>query len=939
MEKFRFVILLGLLAYSEAMFAQKKTLGPEVYNDWKKIGDVQLNNDGSYAAYTIKPHQGDGFLYLVNTSTGKRDSIARGVEPVFTGNGKLLVFKITPGFDTLRNVELKKINKDKWPKDSLGIWFVGTDSILRFPKIKEVKVSTEGELVAFLSTGNDWPKNFLSKKEQKKEKKHEKKHGPVKTDGKLLTIWSPTLPKPHHYRHVQQFEVAKNGNYVAFVEQQKFKKDSVRLCLFNAAAHNVWKADRRSVEFSGITFSTSANKLVGLSSVDTSENKRWNLFELATEKPELAVIFDTTQRFENGDRVLSKNYRPRFINDDSDLLFGVWDKPETPEKDTLLESEKVKLDLWHWKDDRMQPQQLNELKRDQNKTNLHVYHFADKKEAQLGRDSLDLYVPNTKNTLASILASCEDQYRYQTWHSPNPANYYHISMSDGKITPLRDAVQFGTSLSPNGQYFAFWNDKTLNYYLFDVNEPTEHCLTCGVKTNLMSDLNGMPTIPEPQGLIGWSADSKGLLIQGERDILYYDIASKKTSSITSFLRTDAKDTNYAYSLVKLSSDSAYYHAGNLLLTQFDKITKNMRVYSAKGTFPMLNYTLLSGSAHNYVGFKKAKAGNTVLFQRHSNIDYPDLFATQQNGMAEKQLSFTNPQQSDYNWSHVELIRWNSYDGIPLEGLIYKPENYDANKEYPLLVYYYELYADEIHNHYAPKPTASIIFPTEYASAGYVVFIPDIRYKPGHPANSAYDCIMSGTDAVLKKYPNIDPKRMGLQGQSWGGYQTAQLITMTDRYAAAMAGAPVGNMFSAYGGIRWGSGYSRQFQYEHQQSRIGKTIWEAPELYIENSPIFHLPKVKTPLMMMHNDQDGAVPWYQGIELYTGLRRLQKPVWLLNYNGDDHNLMKNANRIDLSIRMRQFFDYYLLGAPAPRWLLEGIPAMEKGKEMRYELMDDK
>ncbi|MFY7989769.1 MAG: alpha/beta hydrolase family protein, partial [Fluviicola sp.] len=293
----------------------------------------------------------------------------------------------------------------------------------------------------------------------------------------------------------------------------------------------------------------------------------------------------------------------------------------------------------------------------------------------------------------------------------------------------------------------------------------------------------------------------------------------------------------------------------------------------------------------------------------------------------------NPQQSEYNWSTVELIRWTSYDGIPLEGMIYKPENFDANKEYPLLVYYYELYADEIHNHYAPKPTASIIFPTEYASAGYVVFIPDIRYKPGHPANSAYDCIMSGTDAVLKKYTNIDPKRMGLQGQSWGGYQTAQLITMTDRYAAAMAGAPVGNMFSAYGGIRWGSGYSRQFQYEHQQSRIGKTIWEAPELYIENSPIFHLPKVKTPLMIMHNDQDGAVPWYQGIELYTGLRRLQKPVWMLNYNGDDHNLMKNANRIDLSIRMRQFFDYYLLGAPAPRWLIEGIPALEKGKEMRY------
>jgi len=253
----------------------------------------------------------------------------------------------------------------------------------------------------------------------------------------------------------------------------------------------------------------------------------------------------------------------------------------------------------------------------------------------------------------------------------------------------------------------------------------------------------------------------------------------------------------------------------------------------------------------------------------------------------------------------------------------------------LIIYYYELNSDELHAYHAPRPTASVIHPIEYASAGYVVFIPDIRYKPGYPAKGAYDCIMSGTDHVLKLYKNIDSTRMGLQGQSWGGYQTAQLITMTKRYAAAMAGAPVSNMFSAYGGIRWGSGLNRQFQYESTQSRIGKTIWEAPELYIENSPLFHLNKANTPLLIMSNDQDGAVPWYQGIELYTGMRRLGKPCWMLNYNGDDHNLTKLANKIDLSIRMRQFFDHYLLNKPAPLWLTEGLPAIEKGKTLKYDV----
>ena len=257
----------------------------------------------------------------------------------------------------------------------------------------------------------------------------------------------------------------------------------------------------------------------------------------------------------------------------------------------------------------------------------------------------------------------------------------------------------------------------------------------------------------------------------------------------------------------------------------------------------------------------------------------------------KQISNANPQQKDVLWPSVELVNWLSYDSIPLEGLVYIPENYDTTKRYPLMVYYYELNSDNLHNYRSPKPSASIINPIEYASNDYLVFVPDIRYVPGYPARSAYNSIMSGTDHLIKNYA-VDSLKMGLQGQSWGGYQTAQLITMTTRYAAAMAGAPVSNMFSAYGGIRWGSGLNRQFQYEATQSRIGKTIWEAPELYYENSPIFHLPKVSTPLLIMHNDKDGAVPWYQGIELYNGMRRLQKPCWMLVYNNDDHNLRKAA-----------------------------------------------
>jgi len=933
MELMRRILLISLFFTTISCFAQKKVIDASVYNDWKRVGDIQISADGKFSVYSVKPHRGDGYLYLVNNETGKRDSIARGTEPQFSGKSTFLVFKIPAGFDTLRKVELEKVAKDKWPKDSLCIWFLNDTVVKKIANVKEYKLGTDSDWLAYLSGKNEFPKNYLSKKEKRKEAKSIKKNGPVKTDGKLLAIWHPEQKKPVYYKNVTSFEVSKNGSQIAFTDHQNYKKaDSVRLNVYSTANSEIWKNNRRYTDIPQLSFGTSERYLTGLYTTDTSEQKRWNAYLFDCPKKEWTTFIDTSMRFETN-RVVTNNYKLRVSRDEQQVYFGAWDIPDPEVKDTLLESEKVKLDLWHWKDARMQPQQLVELKEDEARSNIQVYHIADKRFVQLGQDSLRMRIP-VKGTVPYVLATGAEAYEWQTWKMPLPSNYYRISTASGEIVPLKYGVVHDTWLSPEGRYFVYYNEKTKQLYAMDVDVETETCLTCTEKINWYEDVNGMPVIPAPLGIIGWSDKENGVLIQAEHGIWYYNFEDSKLKSVTAAL---TKDTNYAYTFGSWSADSVYLSPENLYLVQLNKKTKAENVYQLGGTFREPSFTLLAGSDHHYGGFKRAKNAPAILFQRNSVIDYPDVMLLSKAGAAPQRLSFANPQQSQYNWATAELIEWTSYEGIPLQGIVYKPENFDPNEEYPMIVYYYELYSDELHNHYAPRPTASVIFPTEYASAGYVVFFPDIRYKPGHPANSAYDCIMSGTDAVLKKYSNIDPKRLGLQGQSWGGYQTAQLVTMTDRYAAAMAGAPVSNMFSAYGGIRWGSGYSRQFQYEHSQSRIGKTIWEAPELYIENSPIFHLPKVKTPLLIMANDQDGAVPWYQGIELYTGLRRLQKPVWLLNYNGDDHNLMRNANRIDLSIRMRQFFDYYLLGEPIPLWLKEGIPAIEKGKEFKLKTVE--
>ena len=274
------------------------------------------------------------------------------------------------------------------------------------------------------------------------------------------------------------------------------------------------------------------------------------------------------------------------------------------------------------------------------------------------------------------------------------------------------------------------------------------------------------------------------------------------------------------------------------------------------------------------------------------------------------------------------------DGKPIDGLLYKPENFDLKKKYPLLSYFYERNSDNLHRYSPPAPPSSSVNISLYVSNGYVVFVPDIRYQVGYPGKSAYDCVVPGIlNLVQQGY--IDSSKIGIQGHSWGGYQVAYLVSRTKMFAAAESGAPVSNMTSAYGGIRWESGMSRMFQYEKTQSRIGATLWENPTLYLENSALFSAPNIETPLLILHNDADGAVPWYQGIELFVALRRLQKPAWMLNYNGEPHGIRQRKNQKDFAIRMMQFFDHFLKGAPAPEWMSKGIPATEKGKTMRYEL----
>ncbi len=955
----KFFFFLTLLFLSLFSLSQKKIIDHTAYNAWKKIGEIAISNDGKFSVYSIKPHRGDGFLYLVNNDDLTIDSFPRAVSPKFTNDSKGLLFKINPGFDTLRKCELNKVKKDKWPKDSLGIFYIQKDTLVKIANVKEFSVTesafSDGRF-AYLLNENKIPKEFqLVKKEKKRRflqaqrnKKKSKKEQEVESEGKILVIKNIENQDYLFFSGVTEFKFSKNGQKIAFLTHFKNKVDSTKISYldFNETAKLNEKSNHLLPTKNGshfnptftsvvhFEFDRSGNQLAFVASQDTiAESKVYQLRHFDYFSSKSSLLIDTIQSDLPLNKSVTEHEAPYFSLDGNKIFFGIGDKPIKQSKDSLLETEKAKLDVWNWKDDRLQAQQLVEVNKDKKESLLSVYNLQTKSFLMLENDSIETN-HNSNNPSKFVLAYNSNPYATKyNWEFPNKQDYYRLNLEDNSLVLLEKASIHGVNLSPSGKYFTYFSVKNSEQYVKEIETNKEKCITCGTKDLWLEDLNGMPYIAGPIGNISWEKGEDNLFISSKNQLYIFSIS---TNLLKPVISQENKDEKNRYSINKWEIDSLYLDFDNAYISVFHEKDKSESFCLPKWHDAHLDLIEKAHSNHTYSGFIKAKNADKIVFQKTNLQDYPDLYATTWNVNAEiKKLSTTNPQQNEYNWATVDLISWKSYAGIPLEGLLYKPEDYDSTKKYPLLVYFYEMYSDELHKHYAPKPTASIIFPTEYASAGYLVLIPDIRYKSGFPARGAFDCIMSGTDYVLKRYKSTDSTRMGLQGQSWGGYQTAQLITMTARYKAAMAGAPVGNMFSAYGGIRWGSGLNRQFQYEHTQSRIGKTIWEAPELYVENSPLFHLPKVQTPLLIMHNDGDGAVPWYQGIELFTGLKRLEKPVWMLNYNGDDHNLLKNANRIDLSIRMRQFFDYYLLNKPAPVWLIDGVPAIDKGRKYGLDL----
>lgn len=990
----KILLPLFLLTGNLLMAQSKKTLDHSVYDAWKSAGERAISNDGNYIVYAINPQEGDGETVIQNIKTGYKKNIARGYNAVITEDNRYVMLKIKPVFQDTRQAKIKKKKPEDMPRDSMVLVLLGTDSILKISRVKSFKTPEKGsgwlayQMVkaipdtaakkkpapdsvklridmltkladSLIRTSLDSVKGKIEKEEliiatQKAVKEIYKKAadliaennasdaegddatgGAANTEGTELNVKNLTTGAIRSFKLVSEYLFDEKGKSL-LIKTTKNSKDSnskAFVLIYRLQSGQVDTLMKSLNDAKNFAFDEAGSQLAFVAERDSSSKslqKFYRLWYYKTGMDTAIILADKNTPGMKIGSIVSENANIVFSKNGEKLFFGT--APIQPAKDTtLVDFELARLDIWHYNDDYLQPQQLKQLQQELRRSYMAVTKPGSHEIVQLGADDAENITLVDEGNADWVLAqSTKGKLAALQWEGRTKSTASIINTHTGKRMVINNNSYGNYIASPRGNYVYWYDPAVKHYFVYNVATASIKNITDKIKVPLYDTENDVPDFPQAAGNIGWVSADAYFMVKDEYDIWQVDPnAVEQPKNITNgFGRKNKTEFNYS----RLDPEKRFLQMGEtILLLAQNKLNKEAGYFSKK-IDSVSDPVKLDMGAYANVQVLKAKNADQYLVQRASPAASELYYGTDPGSAAV--VTNIADQQKEYNWLTTELVKWKMFDGKMSEGILYKPENFDPKKKYPVVFYFYERNSDGLYNYKAPAPSASTVNIPYFVSNGYLVFDPNIYYKTGEPGQSAYNSVVSAAK-FLSKMPFVDSTKMGIQGQSWGGYQVAYLVTRTNMFRAAGAGAPVANMTSAYGGIRWGAGINRQFQYEKTQSRIGATLWQRPDLYIKNSPLFTADKVNTPLLLMHNDADGAVPWYQSIEYFTALKRLHKKVWLLQYNGEDHNLVERKNRKDLSVRLSQFFDYYLKGAKPANWIKDGLPATEKGKSWGLEV----
>ena len=913
-----FVLMFSMLQIPAASAQSSETRPLELTDimQFREITQRQQSENFATIAFSANPDYGDREGITVRVADGETFSVPRGHAPKVSKDGAFVVFMQEP---PLLEREQASSREERAKLVS--------NAVLVNVSTGEQQTFSNADSAAFSGDGN-----FLLVLHEKEFSKENDS-----TEGQILTLVNLSSNEQQQIHNVSAYAVADEGSRVVWVEHTKQEPANdngengdaapveAAVVMFNTANSQRSILERSTNhQYSKLTFAPNAETFAFLAG-----EKESNL----TETPQTLMLWQQGRAsarpadVARDGMILSEHSPMRFSDDSQRLFIGHRPAPEEKQEidlkptsaedlynlDRLLGDRR--LQVWHGDDGMILTHQRESYRQMQRATAAAVFY------PQAGNFVVLSNEPRESQSLNdhpyAVLAWDSQPYlREITWNGFHH-DLYWIDLATGERKLVAEKLRSWQrgSLSPNGRYVVFVENSELK--LFDSENGSHTVIAANANVSWVDEENDRPMEPGTYGIAGWAADSSQVWVYDRFDIWEVAVTGANQGHAEN-LTVTGRANNMQYRVADTDDHNVINTELPVLIRGYNEQLKTSGMFAFDYATKSLNELIYGEKTYSLMGLSNDK--QQVLFTEQDFRQFPDLWVADRSFSERRRLTDVNPQKSEFVWGNAELVEWESTRGEPLQGVLIKPDNYDPSRTYPVMVYFYEKFSQRLYQWNQMKVNHRPNFPY-FLGQDYVVFLPDVHFRLGAPGPSATESLVPAMEKIIEMGV-ADPDAIGLHGHSWSGYQAAFLVAETDIFAAVVSGAPVSNMTSAYSGIRWGSGLARQFQYETGQSRIGESMYENLDPYIKNSPVFFADKINTPMLIQFGDKDEAVPWEQGIEYYLALRRLDKPVVMLHYEGEPHHLQRFANKIDYTVKMLEFFDHYLKGEPAPSWWVEGL-----------------
>jgi dipeptidyl aminopeptidase/acylaminoacyl peptidase len=863
--------------------AQKQLIDSSVYGKWRGVDGIALSNDGAYVSYNIPDSMQNNSMLYVQSIDGywKKGFINTGW-PRFSPDGKKMIF--SKG------------------KDSLCFVTLGTDSMIVIPHVSNWEMPRKGN--------SPWIAFQLSEPRKNR------------------ILHNTITGEERAFKNISSFMFAADGFAVLLQKETGDQQVTLQwIDLSNGQTVSIWQG--KMIADLGLDQTGTRLFFKGQDGSSEGISRIW----IYKQGGPQAVSVELNEQ-ENALKIDDVSILG-FDHTGNKLFFKV-NKPVAKLKpNPALAS----VDVYSYKDAQLQSQQLIEQPQ---RSYRYVYNFSNRRTIRLEEKNEEIKSPlDGDQILIQKSGNGDLDYEYY-WNKNALSSFYLVSTKDGKrkciVTKVALPNTLTYTLSPSGKYLIWYDPDKKGYFCYNIKTDIVKKVTIGIKKNWANqDASNHPDSAYEVGenILGWTANDSSFWLGSRYDIYQVDPEGKRLPiNLTNGYGSKHHLIFRIYSTSQeLYGEPTALDSHKSVLLHFINDENKDEGFCRVRVGQQEDPDILSVMPKHISNMPEAGAADADIYavSIEDEKSAPNYFLTR-DFKTFSQLTGIQPQK-DYNWLTSELVKWRRPDGKTTQGVLYKPENFDPKKRYPVIFFYYEIMSNNLHKfHYPQIEDAQMLGIPYYVSNGYLVFLPDIQYKIGYPGRSSCNTIVSAAE-YLSKFPWVDKTKMGLMGHSFGGFETNYVITHSQLFAAAISSSGITDFVSQYGS-RWGNEIkSSQIWCEATQGRIGATLWQRPDLYIENSPVFRADKVTTPVLLMANKNDGSASFRQGFEFFTGLRRLGKKAWLLQYDNGEHGLHNHADKEDFTIRSHQFFDHYLNGALPPKWMTEGVPAIQKQIDPGY------